>query len=50
MTSKLAITRRAALAIAASATTEGANRRINLLFALCMIVVGVWMLIPALTG
>lgn len=40
----------AGAAIARLFTTEGANRRINLLFALCMIGVGVWMLIPALTG
>lgn len=40
----------AGAAIARFFTTEGANRRINLLFALCMIGVGVWMLIPVLTG
>lgn len=40
----------AGAAIARLFTSEAANRRINLLFALCMIGVGVWMLIPVLTG
>ncbi|MFM6277101.1 MAG: hypothetical protein ACKPE2_02220, partial [Dolichospermum sp.] len=30
-------------------TSEASSRRINILFALCMIGVGVWMLIPVLT-
>lgn len=31
-------------------TSETTNRRINIVFALCLIGVGVWMLIPALAG
>lgn len=39
----------AGAAIARMFTSEAANRRINVLFALCLMSVGVWMLVPALT-
>jgi threonine/homoserine/homoserine lactone efflux protein len=40
----------AGAAIARLFTSDAANRRINIFFALCLIGVGVWMLIPVLTS